>query len=182
MNWESLLNNLVLVQKQILEIGTHEGLAAIWLLENKLNRGDSLHVVDVWKTSKGEKSPHETLFDYNIALAAKVHPGIAIYKHKGRSDIVLPKLVSSLGPGHFDLIYVDGSHEAADVLSDLVHAFALCKPGGLIICDDYLWHMGDNPLLTPKIAIDAFVTCFGRRLSVIENKPLYQVFLSKNFI
>src|SRR5205823_5527535 len=38
-----------------------------------------------------------------------------------------------------DLVYVDGSHAACDVLSDLVQSFQITRVGGVIICDDYLW-------------------------------------------
>ena len=38
---------------------------------------------------------------------------------------------------NFDLIYIDASHYAPDVLSDAVLAFKLLKPGGILIFDDY---------------------------------------------
>ena len=37
----------------------------------------------------------------------------------------------------FDLVYIDASHEAADVLADAVLAWPLLKPGGFLGFDDY---------------------------------------------
>ena len=36
----------------------------------------------------------------------------------------------------YDIIYIDGSHEARDVLEDAVLAYRLLKIGGLLIFDD----------------------------------------------
>jgi predicted O-methyltransferase YrrM len=64
-------------------------------------------------------------------------------------------LVALLVGGHagtFDFIYIDESHQAADVLSDLTLSFPLCKIGGLITCDDYMWSFGADPGSIPKMA------------------------------
>ena len=39
----------------------------------------------------------------------------------------------------FDLVYVDGSHEAPHVLGDVVMADALLAVGGLLVLDDFEW-------------------------------------------
>ncbi len=39
----------------------------------------------------------------------------------------------------FDVVYVDASHMAGDVLSDAVLAWKLLAPGGIMIFDDYAW-------------------------------------------
>ena len=68
----------------------------------------------------------------------------------------------------FDLIYVDGSHEAADVLCDLTLACQLCKIGGLLVCHDYLWQFGTDLLTTPKIPVDAFVNCYASKIDLMK--------------
>jgi predicted O-methyltransferase YrrM len=90
-----------------------------------------------------------------------------------------------LSKGHrasFDLVFVDGSHQASDVLTDLVLGYDLCKIEGTIICDDYLWSMEpagkQDPLNMPKQAIDAFSTIFMRKIKQIS-APLYQVYFGR---
>lgn len=83
----------------------------------------------------------------------------------------------------FDLIYIDGSHRAADVLIDAVMSFQLLRIGGMMIFDDYIWTMepqGQEDLLNmPKPAIDAFTSIFARKIRLHPFMPLYQVFLTK---
>ncbi len=49
--------------------------------------------------------------------------------------------------------------------------------------DDYLWSAErpglDDPLNSPKIAIDAFTTIYRRKLRILPNLPLYQLYLQK---
>lgn len=52
-------------------------------------------------------------------------PGQALAK-KGRSEAVL----RDLPLGRYDFVSIDGSHEAADMLSDAVLIWPLAKPGG----------------------------------------------------
>ena len=55
----------------------------------------------------------------------------------GDSRVILPQLL--FRDHKFDLIYIDGSHESADVLSDSLFSYNLLKPGGVLIFDDYEW-------------------------------------------
>lgn len=83
----------------------------------------------------------------------------------------------------FDFIYVDGSHQAPDVLADALLSFWLLRVGGVMIFDDYLWSMEaygqQDPLNMPKPAINAFVNLFQRKLRVINGIPLYQIAVQK---
>ena len=87
--------------------------------------------------------------------------------------------------GRFDFVYVDGAHEAANVLSDLVLSFQLTRVGGLIACDDYLWHasqgivIGANPLHYPKVAIDAFALVYFDKLQPVLAPSNYQFYFRK---
>ena len=66
----------------------------------------------------------------------------------------------------YDIIYIDGNHEAANVLADLVLSWDLLKVGGIQILDDYLLHGPLDPKrhfleeLRPQLAIDAFITAY----------------------
>jgi predicted O-methyltransferase YrrM len=94
----------------------------------------------------------------------------------------LAKLLASGKEGFFDFIYVDGSHQAPDVLCDAVMSFRLLRPGGIIAFDDYLWQeplpYGADPIRSPKIAIDAFTNIYCRKITVLS-MHLYQLYVRK---
>jgi predicted O-methyltransferase YrrM len=173
---------------RILEIGSYEGRASCFLIETcAAERPIELHCVDSW--SGGVEHDDTTMpavegrFDRNIAQARAraAHP-VVFHKHKSLSAPALVKLLAAGEAERFDLIYVDGSHQAPDVLADAVLAFMLLKVGGLLIFDDYLWSMepqGSQDLHNmPKPAIDAFVNLYQRKLAVI-GAPLYQLYTRK---
>jgi predicted O-methyltransferase YrrM len=183
--WRPLLEGIN--PSKILEIGSYEGRSTCFLIEAVgARRGYDIYCVDPWTRSASHNVPMDLVekrFDANVALAAArtANKG-RVTKMKGSSIDLLPAML----PGHkgtFDLVYVDGSHEAHDVLLDAVLGFHLCRPGGLLIFDDYLWspdyQTRDNPLKTPKPAIDAFVNTFRRQLRIVEKTPLYQLYLQK---
>jgi predicted O-methyltransferase YrrM len=179
-DWTKILSGVSVTRA--LEIGSYEGRSATWLIENVLAKdGSQLVAVDAWGAQEvtAETRRVEEAFDRNIAIARKRFPGVRVEKCKGASAWVLPLLLARGEGGSYDFVYVDANHGAADVLSDLVMAFHLCKPGGLIFCDDYLWFQQRDPLETPKIAIDAFTTCFHYKVEIIPECRLYQIYLRK---
>jgi hypothetical protein len=153
-----------------LEIGVFEGRSVIWMLENVLTDPSS-HVtaIDVFMDD------YEQTFDANILAAGA---GDRVTKIAGPSQQHLRPLESS----SFDIIYVDGSHTADDVLADAVLAWPLLREGGLMIFDDYGWGGrptgGPLPLeLLPSLAIDAFITAYRNEIDVIHHG--YQVFVRR---
>ena len=79
-----------------------------------------------------------------------------------------------------DLIYVDGSHFAKDVLADAVLGFELLNPNGVMLFDDAVsWRYGEKIQDSPKVAIDAFIQCNWNRLDVLEMPNGYQVAIKK---
>ena len=79
-------------------------------------------------------------------------------------------------PG-FDLIYIDGSHVARDVLLDACCAFALLRPGGIMMFDDYEWNLLPEDYNCPGLGIDVFRSCFGPHMEVVHCG--YQFFCRK---
>lgn len=153
----------------IIEIGSYEGRSTCWMLDNLVgNPGTRLYCIDTFEGSLEHaadkaRNLHER-FVSNIHLTGKAGQ---VQVCVGRSDEMLVRLVSQ--GVRADFIYVDGSHQAADVLSDAVLAWKLLKPGGLLIFDDYLWPLyQDQPLLNPKIAIDAFVNCHLNQIRYVH--------------
>jgi len=137
-----------------LEIGVYEGRSAFWAAEHILTHPSSqLVVIDPFFGDT------EATFRKNLAKFAYPEKFEVI---KGYSQQELPRLE----PKSFDIVYIDGSHSADDVLADAVMSFELLKVGGVMIFDDYAWNPHLPPELRPMTAIDAFVTNYRYRVDV----------------
>lgn len=153
----------------ILEVGSFEGRSACWFLQNILTHPSAtLTCVDTFTGSvelhivAPEVLPTlEKTFDGNIAAAGATQK---VRKCKGPSQHVLRML-----PLHFyDVIYIDGSHMATDVLTDIVMSWPLLRNDGILILDDYTWTFFQDPLWTPRPAIDAFLGVFHGHYDLLE--------------
>ncbi|MFO0999125.1 MAG: class I SAM-dependent methyltransferase [Planctomycetaceae bacterium] len=133
-----------------LEIGSWEGRSACWFCEHILTgEHATLDCVDPW-TGFVEQ---EARFDRNTKKYAE-----RVRKHKaGSFRWCTEKNLESSG-GKYDFIYIDGSHEAQDLLNDLVLCWPLLRSGGIMICDDYD-HIDPALRRLPKLAIDGFFNC-----------------------
>jgi predicted O-methyltransferase YrrM len=177
--------------RKILEIGSFEGRSACYFIEScARDNSIELHCVDSWQGGV-EHDPAamgavEARFDQNVALAQSRAPnGVKLVKHKSLSHAALAKLIVVNPASDFDVIYIDGSHQAPDVLTDAVMAFQLLRVGGLMIFDDYLWSMEpfgqQDAYNMPKPAIDAFINIFQRKMFLVRGAPVYQLFATKAF-
>ena len=124
----------------------------------------------------------ERRFDANISAAlqrSQYQTLGRIKKIKAASHLGLAQLLSDLREPAFQIIYIDGSHEPIDVLTDAVLAWQLLLVGGILILDDYMWHniIGADSNKCPKPAIDAFLEIFGDKFIVLELK--YQCIVQK---
>jgi predicted O-methyltransferase YrrM len=165
-----------------LEIGVFEGRSIVWMLENVLTDPSSrITAIDVFMED------YEQTFDANVRAAGAAE---RVTKLVGPSQQHL-RALAPVGSGHspplavpvgFDIIYVDGSHTADDVLADAVLAWPLLREGGLMIFDDYGWEGrpsgGPLPLeLLPRLAIDAFITAYRNEIELVHRG--YQVFVRR---
>jgi hypothetical protein len=186
--WSQFISNLP--AGRVLEVGSYEGASACYLIAQLGARAPlEIHCVDPWEGTANfvggdvDMSEVEARFRRNTGLLVERsrHP-VTLEIHKGFSRMVLARLLTQKGQGYFDLVYIDGSHEAPDVLADAVLGFELLRAGGIMIFDDYLWRGGDdnfnNPALCPKLAIDAFINCNFSKVRMIS-APLYQIYLQK---
>jgi SAM-dependent methyltransferase len=184
--WERILSRIRPLR--LIEIGCFEGRATSYMIQRCSEFGPlSLCCIDTWSGSV-DLSPArmvgvEDRFDYNVALAiSKVTTKVDFRKLKLSSSSALIQLLST-GEKRFDLIYIDGSHNAPDVLLDAVLAFRLLRTGGIMILDDYLWTMEPQRsvdlLNTPKLAIDAFTSIYMRKLRILSDFPNSQCFVEK---
>jgi predicted O-methyltransferase YrrM len=136
---------------RILEVGSWEGRSTLFLL-TYFPQGH-LTAVDTWAGSEEQSHiPHdlEDRFDKNLSPFAG-----RLTKHKGASRIVLPQLLDE--HQEFDLIYIDGSHFADDVLTDGINSWRLLRPGGVLIFDDLTWDQYPRVRDNPAWAIDLFL-------------------------
>lgn len=187
--------------KKILEIGSYEGASASYLIENCSKFSEiEIHCIDTWEGGEEHKNGSvnmgsvEIRFLHNTQLALANQKDrqdkfeVNLITHKGYSSTCLSKLINTTNGNYFDFIYIDGSHQAPDVLSDAILSFHLLKVGGVIVFDDYLWGIGGDPLHCPKPAIDAFLNIYFQKMNIMSTSingniatylPLYQLFTKK---
>lgn len=164
--WKPTLKHLEGKKAAYLEIGVWEGRSFFWVLDNVLTNPASRAVaIDVFP-QEAERRFHHNLKESGYAKRVTVL--------KGPSSLKL----RDLKPNTFDLVYVDGDHIGASVLTDIVLCWDLIKEGGLLIIDDYQWGRGDLPAdARPEFAIEAFLTLFWNQLDVVHSG--YQMIVQK---
>jgi predicted O-methyltransferase YrrM len=153
-HWPDMLADLAgKSDLRFLEIGCFEGRTTLWLLDHVLTDPSSrVYVIDPFNARYTQRD----VFDRNLAAHLKTRQAVVL---EGRSGDVLRHRRPSFGP--LDFVYVDGSHDAADVLADAVLVWPLVKPGGLVCFDDYVDLACPEEWQRPEIAVDAFVRCYG---------------------
>ena len=143
-----------------LEIGVFEGRSFVWMLDNILTHPSArATAVDVFSGS------YKEVFQRNVRQSGSSDKVTTLV---GSSQLLLRELPLD----GFDVIYIDGSHAASDVLEDAVLSWRLLRAGGVIIFDDYLWVGFDRwtpDPESPKRAIDAFYRFFGEHFDVLHN-------------
>jgi len=160
-----------------MEIGSFQGDSAKWMLDWIFTAplshyicvdpftGSAEHVRRAIDCSSNEKICREKLAPYGDRCSI----------HRMTSAEMLDwdqDLKESL-----DFLYIDGAHDAMNVLRDAVIGFRAVKHGGIIIFDDYRWLDMPREVDRPKIAIDAFLSCYADHIKVLNRG--YQIVLEK---
>ncbi len=167
---------------RMLEIGAYEGRSTVWFLEHVITgAGSSLTSVDTWlgsiENDPGEMGAVWERFQANTqgyADAGRLHTVISNSQQFLATQVAtVPKDEHPL----FDIIYVDGSHAAPDVLSDAVLSWALLAPDGILVFDDYWWSGMFTEQERPRFAIDSFLACFLGQYDELHRG--YQVVIKK---
>jgi len=190
--WSQLLQQLN--PSRILEVGSYEGQSTAYIIESLAKDSDiEIHCIDSWEgsiehkqggSSEANMIEVEARFAHNMKTAIdQVSHKVKLELHKGLSNKELPKLIANDMQEYFDFIYIDGSHQAPDVLFDAILGFELLRVGGIMAFDDYLWQEplpgGTDPIRCPKISIDTFTNIYCRKLRVLS-APLSQLYIIKD--
>lgn len=170
----------------LLEIGCYEGQATRWFATELTSLKELVAVDPLGQGSienvLRDEAPESGLLEAFLRNTAGAPVTVELLQ--GYSTDKLPGLIES--GREFDCVYVDGSHDGKDVLTDAILADLLLAPGGLLVFDDYRWTLNRHlPELAgthaPKPAIDAFVKlfvdCSNARYELLHKG--YQVALRK---
>ncbi|WP_440669364.1 class I SAM-dependent methyltransferase [Candidatus Pelagibacter sp. HIMB1483] len=144
-----------------LEIGCFEGLSSFYVL-SKYNAVNAF-LIDVWdmpnsnsKTLSNDFDKVEKAFDDNLSE-------YTFTKIKDDSVVSMRKLLKQ--DKSFDFIYIDGSHNGEDILSDAIEAFKILKKDGLIFFDDFLQYDKNRDLQSYE-GIEKFLTLYSNFLKI----------------
>lgn len=179
--WQQHLGQFVeMPGLKVLEIGSWEGRSTCWLIDHVLTHESArITCVDTFEGGVENKVAYgeaylrtiQERFDFNITQTG--HP-YKVRKMVGKSQEILRSLVLH----SYQLVYIDGSHIASDVLEDTLLTWGLVQVGGVIIFDDYGLQfppeINENP---PRIALDAFMKVYERKIKLLHQG--HQIILKK---
>ncbi|ORA17740.1 O-methyltransferase [Mycobacterium arosiense] len=159
---------------RILEIGSFEGRSTLFLLTYFPKA--QVTTVDTWagaadEAGRADFGGIEARFDANLAPFAN-----RLTKRNGSATHILPRLLDE--HQEFDLVYVDASHYADDVLTDSITAWRMLRTDGVLIFDDLNWF--DYPTLrdNPAWAINTFLDFHAGGHRILSVTP-WQLTLQK---
>ena len=144
-----------------LEVGCFEGLSSFFVLSEY--KAVNAILLDIWdmpnpnsKTLSHNFNSIEKAFDNNLS-------GFNFTKIKDDSVVAMRKLFKQ--NKSFDFIYIDGSHNGEDILSDAIEAFKILKKEGLIFFDDFLQY-DKNRVLQSYDGIEKFLNLYFNYLKI----------------
>ena len=151
--------------RRVLEIGAFDGVSANVMLDAIFTHPQStVNTVDPYlpdPTTPQVAESTRALFEENCRRGGH---GDRVRLHRGRSLETLARMITDGLSESFDVIFIDGSHLAADVMTDAALAWPLLAPGGILIFDDYEWGRDRPPHQRPREAIDAFESAYVESL------------------
>lgn len=163
---------------RFLEVGSYEGRSALWMLENVLTGpGSHIDCVDPWENN-GEL-PGVEMDAVHAIFAVNIEP------YSLRANVTRETLIGAIRfasdnlCGNYDFVYIDGSHRAADVLTDSAIAWQLLKVGGIMAWDDMGWRRDGSDWDHPATAVIAFMACLRDRVQVLSEPGGQQVWVRK---
>ena len=150
-----------------LEIGSYEGLSALNILFNYKN--SKVTTIDLWAESNVNSeslsvdfNEIEKRFDENLE-------GYKFNKIKNDSVVALRELLKKRI--YFDFIYIDGSHNGEDILSDAIESYKLLNMGGIMIFDDIV-NTNKNINIQSYTGYESFYAIHKKNLRVLYLKNI----------
>ena len=144
-----------------LEVGCYEGLSSFYVLSEY--KFVNAFFLDIWDMPNPNSKTLSTNFDLIEKAFDQNLSGFDFKKMKNDSVVSMRKLLKE--NVNFDFIYIDGSHNGEDILSDAIEAFKILKVNGLMFFDDFLQH-DDNRILQSYLGIDKFLSLYSDYLKI----------------
>ena len=169
--WDKFLYNFVGKKINIMEIGVYEGEATTWFLKNLMtNKESKIYAIDTFEGSPEyidtDFSKIKKTFFNNIKKTKRDNQVIVM---EMMSFTALNKLIYEKKMfNQFDIIFIDASHEANDVILDAVLSWRLLKVDGILIFDDYKWKKILQKNYRPALAIDSFIEIYKPEIEVLN--------------
>lgn len=155
-----------------LEIGSFEGLSTCWMTRLLEMHSDNPSITSIdFFGKEGKHGDYSNRFDKNIANFIK---NIEVTKIQSHSTPALVDLKQK--KKEYDLVYVDGSHHALDVIVDASICWKMLRDMGVIVFDDYFWFEDQNSKNVLH-AVNAFLNLVEGEFKVLN--VYHQVVLQK---
>jgi len=160
-----------------LEIGCFEGLTSNYIVEHLLGKDGKLVCVDPLtnnylndKLTSNDIELNATEYSFFDGQYERFINNTQEHINSGKiilyrdlSFNVYGKLQKDFGK-NFSFIYIDGDHRPESVYIDAINCFDLCKNGGYILFDDYLWK-------DTKLGINKFIEEYKNQLEIVVDGP-----------
>ena len=135
--------------------------------------GGLLLCIDTWQGSADMRlgTKHREFFPLSHGSPTTYNFLLDRVTNAGMSDVIFPWPISALagarglqmiGSWKIDVAYIDSAHDKGETWMELHRSYALLRPGGLLMGDDYSW----PPV---KSDVDLFAGCAGLTVEVLPS-------------
>lgn len=154
-----------------LEIGCFEGRTSNYIVDNILTENGKLICIDpltdIYLNDNLSNIDLETNTNHSKQFKdqyTRFTNNVKEHLESGTIELIRDLSVNAFDnlkdyKNKFDLIYIDGDHRPESVYIDAINSFELCKNGGFILFDDYIWN-------DTGIGIDRFLNEYKDRYTL----------------
>ena len=150
-----------------MEIGSFEGLSALNILYHYKNA--KVTAIDLWNDCNINSEPLKVNFKETEERFDKNLENYSFVKIKKDSVIALREILRK--KLFFDIIYIDGSHNGEDILSDAIESYKLLNMGGIMIFDDIV-NTNKNINIQSYTGYESFYGIHKKNLRVLYLKNI----------
>ena len=120
---------------KVIQIGVFEGMDLVWQMQNLfIHPASRVIAIDPWEaTTKLDQQYMDDVYERAQHNLRKWRGQVELVR--GYSQQILPTLLNE-GAGTYDLIIIDGDHNAPAVYTDAIYSLQLLKVGGWMLFDD----------------------------------------------